>query len=193
MTVILDYGAGNLMSVKNALHYLGVQTEISDRPDVIINAERIIFPGVGSFGAMMTNMKTRELDVAVRIGVEKGIPLLGICLGLQALFANSEESPGVQGLGVFEGNVTRYKQGKVPHTGWNKIIPVQNELFEEGYAYFVNSYFVNPKDYGIVAARTDYNGLFVSGVRREKITAVQYHPEKSGPFGLEFLRRWLTC
>ncbi len=181
------------MSVKNALHYLGVRAEISDRPDVIINAERIIFPGVGSFGAMMMNMKNRELDVAVRIAVEKNIPLLGICLGLQALFANSEESPGVQGLGIFEGNVTRYKQGKVPHTGWNKVIPVQNGLFEEGYAYFVNSYFVNPKDHEIVAARTDYNGLFVSGVRRDKITAVQYHPEKSGPFGLEFLRRWLTC
>ncbi|MFA6329361.1 MAG: imidazole glycerol phosphate synthase subunit HisH [Candidatus Micrarchaeia archaeon] len=237
--VIVDYGAGNISSVRNALDRLGARSRLSASPSEILAAERIIFPGVGSFGYMMERLRKKGLDEAIVGAIAKGTPFLGICLGLQALFESSEESPGVAGLGVFKGKVIRFSKGKVPQVGWNRIIPVVAEgkngngeygtkdgkcgdntnagkgagcpkdgkggdcseggknmqpgLIKEGYAYFVNSYFVVPDDLGIVAATTDYYGDFASAVRKGNVTAVQFHPERSGEFGLDLLRRWLEC
>ena len=114
-------------------------------------------------------------------------------MGLQVLFEKSEESPGIAGMGIFEGSIMKFHKGKVPQIGWNRIIPKDDPLFVEGYAYFVNSYFAIPDDKKIVAATTDYFGEFASAIRDKNVTAVQFHPEKSGEYGLGLLRRWLSC
>jgi len=193
MITIIDYGAGNINSVRNTLNYLGVESKVVSTAEEIENAERIIFPGVGSFGSMMKNLEERNLIDALKNSIEKGTPYLGICLGLQVLFEQSEESPEVKGLGILKGNVVKFEKGKIPQIGWNKIIPTKEGIFSEGYVYFVNSYYVVPESTDLVATKTDYFGDFVSGIRYKNITAVQFHPEKSGEFGVELLRRWLNC
>ncbi|MFH1316625.1 MAG: imidazole glycerol phosphate synthase subunit HisH [Candidatus Woesearchaeota archaeon] len=198
MIAIIDYGAGNLKSVENALRYLGINPKITSDPEEIEKAEKLILPGVGSFGFMMKSLEERGLDKAIKQFIKSGKPFLGICLGLQALFEKSEESPGVKGLGIFKGEVVRFSKGKVPQIGWNKIMPVKeisakNNIFQECYVYFVNSFYVVPEQKEIIALTTDYNKLFVSAILYENVTAVQFHPEKSGEFGLEILRRWSKC
>lgn len=193
MIGIIDYGAGNLQSVKNALDKLGAESRIIENPDELSKLDRIILPGVGSFGYMMDNIRKKGLEDPIKKEIAKGKPLLGICLGLQVLFEESEESPNVKGLCIFKGKVVKFKQGKVPQVGWNEIIPTQEGIFEKGFAYFVNSYYVVPEDENIISVLTDYNGDFCSAVTKGKITAVQFHPEKSGEFGLDILRRWLKC
>lgn len=192
MIAIIDYGAGNLVSVKNALDYLGVASKITSNAEDIEKAERIILPGVGSFGFMMESLRKLKLEEPLKRALLKGKPYLGICLGLQALFEESEESPGIKGLGIFKGKVVRFKRGKIPQIGWNNIKP-KKILFKEGFVYFVNSYYPIPEDKEIVATTTDYFGDFVSAVQKDNITATQFHPEKSGEFGLELIRRWLKC
>jgi len=192
MIAIIDYGAGNLVSVKNALDYLGVASKITSNAEDIEKAERIILPGVGSFGFMIESLRKLKLEEPLKKALSSGKPYLGICLGLQALFEESEESPGIAGLGIFKGKVIRFKQGKIPQIGWNNIKP-KKSLFKEGFVYFVNSYYPVPEDKEIIANTTDYFGEFVSAVQKDNITAMQFHPEKSGEFGLDLIRRWLKC
>ncbi|MFC1730516.1 imidazole glycerol phosphate synthase subunit HisH [candidate division KSB1 bacterium] len=194
MIAIIDYNAGNTRSVMNALDYLGVEYELTSNPDKIATASAIILPGVGSFGYAMENLRKKCLEQPINDALRKGTPFFGICLGLQLLFEESEESPGVKGLGIFKGRVARFRKGKVPHVGWNCIIPTgEVDIFNKGFAYFVNSFFVVPEDKRIIAAESDYYGTFACAVKYKNITAVQFHPEKSGKFGIEILRRWLKC
>ncbi len=192
MIVIVDYGAGNIRSVKNALDYLGVRSRASSNPREIEQADRLIFPGVGSFGYLMGSLK-KGIGRAIMRFIASGKPFLGICLGLQALFESSEESAGVAGLGILRGRVVRFSRGKVPHVGWNIVKPRKPGIIRAGYMYFVNSYYVIPEDESVVAATTDYYSEFVSAISYKNILAVQFHPEKSGDSGIEFLRRWLRC
>lgn len=192
MIAIIDYGAGNLVSVKNALDYLGVASKITSNAEDIEKAECIILPGVGSFGFMMESLRKLKLEEPLKKALLKGKPYLGICLGLQVLFEESEESPGIAGLGIFKGKVVKFKQGKIPQIGWNNIKP-RKSLFKEGFVYFVNSYYPVSEDKEIIATTTDYFGDFVSAVQKDNITAMQFHPEKSGEFGLDLIRRWLQC
>lgn len=193
MIAIIDYGTGNLSSVKNALNYLGADSRITCNPEEILNADRIIFPGVGAFGFMMDSLRKKGLEGPIKKSILGGKPFLGICLGLQALFEESEENPGIKGLEVMKGKVVRFTKGKIPEIGWNKIMPSKKSIFKEGFVYFVNSYYVVPEDQSSVAAKTDYFGDFVSAVQYKNITGVQFHPEKSGKFGVELLGRWLQC
>ncbi|MBI2654324.1 imidazole glycerol phosphate synthase subunit HisH [Candidatus Woesearchaeota archaeon] len=193
MIAIIDYGAGNLKSVKNALDYLNVDSIITNKPEDIIKSDRIILPGDGSFGYMMENLEKNGLVNPIKNFIRSGKPFLGICLGLQGLFEESEESPNVKGLSIFKGKVVRFRKGKVPQIGWNKIFPKKKTIFKEDFMYFVNSYYVVPKDNSIIAATTDYNGNFVSSIKSNNITAMQFHPEKSGKAGIELLKRWLKC
>ena len=193
MIAIIDYGAGNLKSVKNALDYLGVASKITDKPVDIMKADRLILPGDGSFGFIMKNLRKRGLINPIKNFIKSGKPFLGICLGLQALFEESEESPGIKGLSIFKGNVVKFRKGKVPQIGWNRLIFKNNGIFKNDYMYFVNSYHVVPEDCSIIAAMTDYDGNFASAIESSKVTAMQFHPEKSGKAGIELLRRWLKC
>ena len=193
MIAIVDYGAGNLKSVKNALDYLNVDSIITDDPKNIKKADRLILPGDGSFGYMIENLEKKDLVNPIKNFIKSGKPFLGICLGLQGLFEESEESPKVKGLSVFKGKVVKFRKGKVPQIGWNKIFPNQKSIFKEDFMYFVNSYYVVPKDNSITASITDYNGNFVSAIESNNITAMQFHPEKSGKAGIELLKRWLKC
>ncbi len=193
MIAIIDYGAGNLNSVKNAFSYLGVDSEVTSDSKRIEAADKIILPGVGSFGEMMKTLQEKRLVEPIKKSIKKGNLFLGICLGLQALFEESEESEKVKGLEILKGKVVKFRKGKVPQIGWNRIIPRGKGIFREGYAYFVNSYYVVPEDTGIIETTTDYFGDFASAIKYENITAVQFHPEKSGKFGLEILQRWLRC
>lgn len=192
-TVIVDYEAGNLRSVANMLTFLEVPFEITSDKDKIIKAERIIFPGQGHFGQAMNNLEKKGLVGAIRQACDKGIPFLGICIGLQILFEKSEEAQGVSGLGILEGEVKRFTVGKIPQIGWNKVIPTENNSFiKEDYFYYVNSYYVQPKNTDIISAYTDYNGKFCAAVEKKNIAAVQFHPEKSSNAGLNFFKNWLN-
>ena len=193
MIAIIDYGAGNLKSVQNALDYLGVDIIITDNPKDILKADRLILPGDGSFGYMMENLGKKGLIKPIKDFIKSDKQFLGICLGLQALFEESEESPNVKGLCIFEGKVVKFRKGKVPQIGWNKIISNKQGIFKNGYMYFVNSYYVVPKDGSIIATVTDYNFNFVSAIQSNNVTATQFHPEKSGKDGIELLKRWLKC
>ena len=193
MIAIVDYGAGNLKSVKNALDYLDVDSIITDDLKNIKKADRLILPGDGSFGYMIENLEKKDLVNPIKNFIKSGKPFLGICLGLQGLFEESEESPKVKGLSIFKGKVLKFRKGKVPQIGWNNIYPKQKSIFKEDFMYFVNSYYVVPKDNSITATITDYNGNFVSAIESNNITAMQFHPEKSGKAGIELLKRWLKC
>ncbi|MBI2661074.1 imidazole glycerol phosphate synthase subunit HisH [Candidatus Woesearchaeota archaeon] len=193
MIAIVDYGAGNLKSVKNALDCLNVDSIITCNPKYISKAGRLILPGDGSFGYMMVNLKKKGLIKPVKDFIISGKPFLGICLGLQGLFEESEESPKVRGLSIFKGKVVKFRKGKVPQIGWNKLIARKKGIFRDDCMYFVNSYYAAPEDNSIVAATADYYGEFVSGIQFKNVTAVQFHPEKSGKEGIEFIRRWLAC
>jgi imidazole glycerol phosphate synthase glutamine amidotransferase subunit len=190
--VIVDCNAGNLNSVKNALEFLGKKPVISSCPAELQRADRIVFPGVGSFGYAMKQLRESGLEQTLKTTIKEGKPFLGICLGLQLLFEKSEESKGTKGLGIFKGKVVLFRQGKVPQIGWNKVIPI-NSAFQENYYYFINSYYAVPKEPEIISAKTNYYNDFASAIQFENITAVQFHPEKSGVAGLDFLERWLNA
>lgn len=196
MIAIIDYGAGNLTSVKNALDFLKADARIVSTPEEIAKADKIILPGVGAFGFMMNNLRERKLERPILKAISDEKPFLGICLGMQVLFEESEETPGIKGLCVFKGKSIKFKRGKIPQIGWNKLIPSKksnNSIFKRDYVYFVNSYYVIPENKNLIAARTDYEESFVSAIQYKNVTAMQFHPEKSGKDGLELLRRWLIC
>lgn len=196
MVAIIDYGAGNLHSVKNALDYLGADSVVTSEPDVIAAADRVILPGVGAFGDAMRCMTERGLVDAVRSAADGSKPFLGICLGLQLLFESSEESPGVRGLGVFKGKVVRIPDHglKIPHMGWNNIsVPKKSMILPDGepFVYFVHSYYIQPDDQNDISAYTEYGEKLGVAVERGSVFATQFHPEKSGDVGMGILRRFL--
>ena len=195
MIAILDYDAGNLKSVEKACKLLGQETVITRERQEILGADRIILPGVGSFGDAMSNLKKFGLDEVIHEAVDDKIPYLGICLGLQLLFESSEETPGVDGLGILKGKIMRipkHADMKIPHMGWNSLHLQNNgRLFEnidEGaYVYFVHSYYLKAREEEIVKAKTNYITDFHSSVEKDNVFACQFHPEKSGDVGLKIL------
>ncbi len=191
---ILDWGGGNLASVERALRRVGADTVLSADPREMERADRLVFPGVGRFGDVMEGLRARGLDRLLIDAVAGARPVLGICVGLQALFEGSSESPGTAGLGLLRGRVRRFERGKVPQIGWNRVEPAgaaADGAIAPDHYYFVNSYHADPEDESVVAGWTDYHGRFASAVAWRSVLATQFHPEKSGPAGLALLRRWL--
>lgn len=199
MIAIIDYGAGNIKSVEKAMQYLGQDVKISDDRSEILAADKVILPGVGSFGDAMGNLREKGLDTVIYQVVEQKTPFLGICLGLQLLFERSDESPGVEGLGILPGEIVRIpaKDGlKIPHIGWNSLHLEHNgRLFEgieeQAYVYFVHSYYLRAKDEECVKASTEYGVHIHASVEKENIFACQFHPEKSGDVGLMILKNFV--
>lgn len=195
MIAIIDYGAGNLKSVEKALHTLGQETVITRDFQKILNSDQVILPGVGAFSDAMQNLKKYELDKVIYEVVEKKTPFLGICLGLQLLFEESEESPGVEGLHILDGKILRIpdKEGlKIPHIGWNSLeLKNSGRLFEgieqDSYVYFVHSYYLKAADPSIVRAQTEYSVAIDASVEKDNVFACQFHPEKSSTIGLKML------
>jgi glutamine amidotransferase/cyclase len=200
MITLLDYGAGNVRSVRNAIRKLGFQIEDVRTPDDIRRAERLIFPGVGSFGSAMGRLREKGYVEPLIAHIRSGRAFLGICLGLQTLFDASEESPGVEGLGIIKGTVKRFSDRalSVPQIGWNGVIMKRPSGLFEGYGgeklYFVHSYRAIPTDENEdwVLTVTHYGGEFISGVQKGNVAAVQFHPEKSGAAGLGILENFLS-
>lgn len=200
MVAIIDYDAGNIKSVEKALHYLGEEAVITRDRDTILGADRVILPGVGAFGDAMEKLRTYELDKVIQEVVAKNTPFLGICLGLQLLFESSEESEGVEGLGILKGKVVRLPEEnnlKIPHIGWNSLkYPNPGRLFtgiaEDSYVYFVHSYYLQAKDSSIVTATTEYGTLIHASVEQGNVFACQFHPEKSSEVGMQILKNFLT-
>lgn len=198
MIAIIDYDAGNLQSVEKALAFLGHEALITRDKETLLTAEKVILPGVGSFGDAMSKIREFELDRTIDELVENATPLLGICLGLQLLFEKSEESPGVAGLGILEGEILRIpsKEGlKIPHMGWNSLsFPKESRLFSgispEAYVYFVHSYYLRAADENIVTATTDYSERIHAAIETDTVYACQFHPEKSSEVGLALLKNF---
>ena len=198
MIGIIDYDAGNLRSVEKALQYLGKETIVTRDPEQIRKADKVILPGVGAFGDAMKKLQEYHLDTLICEIADSGKPLLGICLGLQLLFEESEESPGVKGLGVLEGKIRRIPEGeglKVPHIGWNSLHLEHNgRLFrnipENSYVYFVHSYYLEAKAPEIVKASTEYGVHIHASVEKNNLFACQFHPEKSSETGLQILKNF---
>lgn len=193
MITIIDYEAGNLKSLCNMLEHLNEEYKISSDPKEIERAEKIIFPGQGHFAQSMKNLQDKGLDVAIKNAVKNNAKFLGICVGQQALFDNSDEAPGVKGLGIIKGGVKKYTSGKVPQIGWNQIKTTQNNSFlEDDYFYFVNSYYVVPEDKSIISSTCNYGIEFTASIEHKNLTAVQFHPEKSSEAGIRFFKKWLS-
>ena len=196
MIVLIDYGAGNLKSVTNALDFLKVKYKVTDKPEDIKKADKLIFPGVGSFGDCIGSLKNKGLTETLKEEITKK-PYLGICLGLQILFESSEESKGVKGLSILKGKCKKFanKGLKVPQIGWNSIKIVNDHLLkrvpDSSYLYFVHSYYVEPEDKEIIAATTDYGIEYCSGITKDNIFAFQFHPERSGDIGLQILKNFV--
>lgn len=197
MITIIDYGAGNLFSVRKAIEYFDVDVAISDNSEDILNAEGLILPGVGAFGWGMKLLEEKRLCEPIREAVDKGVPLLGVCLGLQLLFEESEESPEVSGLGLIRGRVKRLPNDlPLPHIGWNQVkIIKETRIFkgisQNSFFYFVHSYYGEPLDRDSVCGITEYGIEFPSVICKENIFAVQFHPEKSSSEGLKIYKNFL--
>ncbi|MBD3375501.1 imidazole glycerol phosphate synthase subunit HisH [candidate division KSB1 bacterium] len=198
MITIIDYHAGNLFSVQKALEFLGAKAQISMDPKDIDAADKIIFPGVGSFGNAMHHVRTLGLEAPIKRNVAAGKPFLGICLGLQLLFESSEESPGVPGLDVLKGTVKRFDRSyKVPHLGWNQLFQVKKSplwqgLPKESYFYFAHSYYIDPENNEIITGESDYHHRYTVAIRRDHLFGLQFHPEKSQKLGLRVLENFLN-
>lgn len=199
MVAIIDYDAGNLKSVEKAFTYLGEDARITRKREEILSADRIVLPGVGAFGDAMDKLRQYGLVEVIREAVAERIPLLGICLGLQLLFESSEESPGVEGLGLCRGKIVRIPETpglKIPHMGWNSLqYDHPGRLFdgipEGAYVYFVHSYYLQAQDEEIVKASTQYAAHIHASIEQDNLFACQFHPEKSGDVGLAILRNFI--
>ncbi len=196
MIAIIDYGMGNLRSVQKAFEQVDLPAVITSNPDEVVTAQRVVLPGVGAFPACMENLHRLGLVEPIREVVRQKKPFLGICMGLQVLFDESEEFGRHEGLGIIPGKVVRFKPSKklkIPHMGWNRIrkkkrLPLLAEIEDNAYFYFVHSYHVVPKDPDVVVTVTDYGRDFVSSIAQDNLFACQFHPEKSQGLGLKILK-----
>lgn len=204
MIAIVDYGMGNLRSVRKAFEKLGFLAYVTRSPEEILGSSGLVLPGVGAFGDCIQNLEVYNLVKPIKSFIETGKPILGICLGLQLLFEESEESPGVRGLEILQGRVVRfpkleYERLKIPHMGWNQVkvrreLPILKGIPQESRFYFVHSYFPEPEDKEVILGKTPYGVEFTSAVRKENIFAFQFHPEKSSSPGLRILENFaLMC
>ena len=198
MIAIIDDDAGNIKSVEKAMQLLGQEVIITRDRETIMNADKVILPGVGAFGDAMSKLRQYGLDEVIRDVTAKGTPFLGICLGLQLLFERSDETPGVEGLGILKGEILRIpdKEGlKIPHMGWNSLHFQNNgRLFqgipEQTYVYFVHSYYLQAEEPEIVKATTEYSTCIHASVEKDNVFACQFHPEKSSKWGLKILENF---
>ncbi|EKD26233.1 MAG: hypothetical protein ACD_79C01302G0014 [uncultured bacterium] len=208
MISIIDYQMSNLQSLENAIIALGNKTIITSDCNVILKSDAVILPGVGAFGKAIDNLKKLDLINPINDFIQSGKPFLGVCLGMQLLFSESEEYGYYKGLNIIRGKVKKIPQRfrenilKVPHVGWNSIFNEQNEKWfhsplkdikQNEYVYFVHSYYVNPENEEYVLSFTDYNGfLFCSGIQKNNVYGFQFHPEKSGVQGVNILRNFIN-
>ena len=198
MIAIIDYGMGNLRSVQKGFERVGHAATITNDPQVVAAADKVVLPGVGAFADAIAELRRRDLVAPVREAIDSGKPFLGICLGLQMLFERSYEDGCHEGLGVLRGEVVRFNvppEYKVPHMGWNELSIVRRPPMLAGiqdgtHFYFVHSYYVAPTDPGVVAARASYHEPFTAMVWRDNLVATQFHPEKSQAQGLRLLRNF---
>ena len=198
MIGIIDYDAGNIKSVEKALQYLGQETVVSRDPEVLLKADKVVLPGVGSFGDAMEKLHNYGLIPVIHRIVDKGTPFLGICLGLQLLFESSEETPGAEGLGILKGRIVKIPPSeglKIPHMGWNSLhLQNSGRLFqgisEDSYVYFVHSYYLQAEEPEIVKATTQYSTCIHASVEKGNVFACQFHPEKSSSVGLQILKNF---
>lgn len=196
MIGIIDYGAGNLHSVVKALRFLGYQTRLVTKDSDLKEVDRLILPGVGAFGQAVVELQATGLWPALNDWIRQGLPLLGVCLGMQLLMENSQESPGIRGFGLIRGTCRRLPAPKVPHIGWNEVHFLDSTRLFDGLQdgscfYFVHSYSVSPEDAKLVRGITEYNLAFPSVIQAGRVFGVQFHPEKSGEPGLLLLRNWV--
>lgn len=198
MIAIVDYDAGNLKNVEKALQFLGEESIVTRDRQEILNADKVILPGVGAFGIAMENLKKYELDKVIKEVAEKKKPFLGICLGLQLLFEGSEENSGVEGLHILEGEITKIPEEfglKIPHIGWNSLELQNNgslfrDIPQDAFVYFVHSYYLKAKEKEIVKAITKYGVEVHAAVEKDNVFASQFHPEKSSSIGLKILKNF---
>ncbi|MGI9239901.1 MAG: imidazole glycerol phosphate synthase subunit HisH [Verrucomicrobiales bacterium] len=200
ITGVIDYGAGNQRSIRNALDALEVEHRKVASADDLEGVNALIFPGVGAFGDSMSNLEARGLVSPIRDWIAADRPFLGICIGFQLLFESSEESPGAVGIGAFAGQVVRFPENhseKVPHMGWNSLTlndpdaPIWAGLGSDPHMYFVHSFFPSPTDQQLVASTTDYGIEFASSIQSGNLTATQFHPEKSQAAGLRLIGNFI--
>ena len=199
--ILIDAGTGNLRSVQKALEAVGANVERTDYPQKVLSGRKIILPGVGAFGDFMSGLRAHGLEDAVKDVAKRGTPLLGICVGMQALFNVGKEMGEHKGLGLLKGTVVKFAESlsvKIPHTGWNQLevqneAPLFNGIKSGDYVYFNHSYFCQPENSSDVIATTNYGIKFACAVRRENIFGVQFHPEKSQAVGLKILKNFLEA
>lgn len=200
MVAIIDYDAGNIKSVEKAIQFLGEEAVMTRDENVIMNADRVILPGVGAFGDAMENIRKYDLERVIKAYVETGKPFLGICLGLQLLFKESEESVGIKGLDLIPGAIVKIPDGeglKIPQIGWNSItVNPESRIFkginDGSYVYFVHSFYLKCENESDVAAKTYYGTEIHAAVERGNLFACQFHPEKSGEVGLKILKNFIN-
>ncbi len=198
MVAIIDYDAGNIKSVEKALKFLGQEAEVTRDQGRILQADKVILPGVGAFGDAMEKLSRYRLIDVMKEVTDRGVPFLGICLGLQLLFDRSDEAPGVEGLGILKGEILKIPKKdelKIPHMGWNSLeFPRSGRLFDglgkNPYVYFVHSYYLKAAEEEIVTATTDYGVQIHASVEKGNVFACQFHPEKSGETGLQILKNF---
>ena len=196
MIAIINYGAGNLHSVNKAFEYLGAKAQVTNDPDEIARAQRVVLPGVGAFGEAARLLKSSGMAEAFLDAVGRGVPALGICLGMQLLYEGSEEAPGVSGLSLLGGNVLKFRcELKIPHMGWNTLTNLRGRLMdgiEDNTAvYFVHSYYIPYLGEPYTSATVDYPKPFTAAIERDNLMATQFHPEKSGQMGLKMLENFM--
>lgn len=191
MVDVLQCGASNIRSVLNALAYLGIEARVVSTPEAVLESRKLIFPGVGHFGYVARTLDQNGVWSVLQKKLREDMPFLGICLGMQLLFESSEEAPGVAGLGILPGTVAKLPHPRTPQIGWNRVEPTgRSAMVRAGDAYFVNSFAPLETDTDVVTATTEYGGRFASAVQRGNVVGFQFHPEKSGPYGLQLLKEW---
>lgn len=201
MICVIDYGMGNLRSVSKAIEALGGRVQVSSNPKTISHASKLILPGVGEFGTAMKELKSRRIEEPIQEAVRRGKPFLGICLGLQLLFEESDESPNTKGLSIIPGKVKKFKLSKtknlkIPQMGWNQVdfaksSPITKGIQNHSFFYFVHSYYALPQKKDVVLGTTEYGEDFPSIIGRDSIFALQFHPEKSQSAGLKILKNFI--
>ncbi len=196
MIAMIDYGAGNIRSVAKALEKVGGDVHVTEDPEVVLKADKVVLPGVGHYGNAMQALEVRNMLPAIHKTVEDGKPFFGICVGLQCMFESSEEDPGVEGLSLLKGEVVRFTHDlKVPHLGWNQVLqktssPLWKDIPDGSYFYFAHSFYVKPTE-DITIGQTDYGMDYTSTVQKKNIFGIQFHPEKSQKWGLTVLKNFV--